>query len=370
MRNIFSFLDRTLRSVKFSVVLMLLIAIASIYGTIYPAKTPFDFNLYKTPYYIGLLFLFAINLSYCTVTRVYRQLKGKYEAGLVGDHTYYTQADIGLVRERLISAGYEILEKDYGLLARKGLLRYSSILVIHISLVMLLVFAGLSNLFNFHGTVNVHVGDEKDLVFDWKEKRDVKFPYKIIPHYLFVEYYPMDIKIELEDQKGEKTEIITREKKTVSFAGRNIFIEKADLTDFSVHFRIDGEKDIFKNLTPDQTIRIKLKAYADPVVKQFYCDLELKGVAKKRISVNDPLTYEDYKFFLIDTGKDDFGFDYVGFQITREPFINLIWLSSILLCLSLCLYPFLKESFIRVYKEEKGLKIVFFNEKNIFEEIG
>ncbi len=368
MKNILVFADKTLKSVKFSVFLMLVIASASIYGTIYPARTPFDFNLYKTPYYIALLILFAINLSYCTTIRVYRQLKGKYESGILGQDVIYISEELQKVKERLILAGYKVVEKDYGLLARKGILRYGAILIIHISIVILLISAASSSIFGFLGTMNVHVGDTKDMVFDWKKKEDIKLPFQIVPHYLFIEYYPMDIKIEIEDPlSGYKEEFVTKEKRLVNFKNKAIFIEKADLTDFSVQFRADGSEQVYKNESSDHGIRIKLKAYLDPVVKQYYCDVELKGIVNKRVSINDPLVYDNYRIYLINTGKDDFGFDYVGFQITKEPFINLIWFSSILLCIALSLYPFLKESYIKAYKEEDKIKIIFYNEKNLFE---
>lgn len=374
MRNLLTFIDKTLKSVKFSVILMLLIALASIYGTVFPAKGPYDFNLYKTPYFIALLFLFALNLLYCTLFRVFKQIKGKYKIGITGRETFHTEKSIEQIKEALKNKGYKIFETDYGLIAKKGILRYTSIILIHISIILILIFAGLSNMTGFLGTVNVHVGDETEKVFDWEEKEDIKIPFRIYAENLFIDYYPIDVKILVEDiNSGEKREFITKEGKVIIFSGRTIKVEKVDLQNFYVYFKTSEiGNEIFKNEDLNSAIRIKLKAYMDPVIRQYYCDLTLKDsgkeIVRKRVSINNPLIYGDYRFYLIETGKDPFGFDYVGFQITKEPFINFIWLGSILLCLSLIFYPFLKESYVKVYKETKGIKITLYNEKNFFEE--
>ncbi|MCX7991079.1 MAG: cytochrome c biogenesis protein ResB [Proteobacteria bacterium] len=361
MKRILSFIDNTLKSVKFSIFLMLLIAIASIYGTIFPARGPFDFNLYKTPYFIALLFLFALNTTYCTFFRVFRQLKVKYIKGISGKKIFYVKADIQDVKDKIIKKGYRTEDRDDGFFARRGKARYIAILTIHFSIIIILIAGGLSNLTSFLGTVNIHVGNETDTVFDWDKKEDVRIPFIIKPENLFIDYYPMDIKVLIENIKtGETREFVTKEKEVIKFSEKLIRIEKADPLSASVFFKINNNVDIYKNESPTDGIKVKLRAYIDPVVKQYYCDLSVKingEVIKKRISINDPFIYNNYRIYLIETGKDQFGFDYAGFQISRDIFQWLLWLGSILLCISLSFYPFLKDGSIMVIKRENFLEI-------------
>lgn len=362
MKKFFQFIDRTLKSVKFSVFLMLFIAIASIYGTIYPAKSPYDFNLYKTPYFIALLFIFAVTTMYCTVFRVFAQLKLKYKKGVKGKNKYYVKANISDIKDNILRKGFKIEEMEDGFIAKKGLFRYLSILVIHFSIIVILIAGGLSNLTSFLGTVNVHIGNETDIVFDWDKKEDVKIPFKIKPEYLFIDYYPMDIKVLAEDINSNiNKEFITKEGKVINFLDKRIKIEKADPFSVSVFFKVNDSKDIYKNESAGDGIRLRLKAYIDPVVRQYYCDLVVKidgGDIKKRISINDPLIYKNYRVYLIETGKDQFGFDYAGFQISKDSYQYVLWFGSILLCLSLIFYPFLKEESVIVVRKNDLLEII------------
>lgn len=361
MKKIFTFIDKTFKSVKFSIFLMLLISIASIYGTIFPAKGPFDFNLYKTPYFIALLFIFGINTAYCTIFRVYRQIKVRYKKGVPGNKKFYIRGNIEDIKNTIQRKGYKIEEIEEGFIARKGRLRQISILTIHISLIIILLSGGMSNLTSFLGTVNVHVGSEVNVVFDWDKKDDVLVPFILKPESLFIDYYPMDIKVLVENIKtGESKEFVTKEKEIINFSGMAIKIDKADPTIPEVLFRVNNGLDVYKNESPIHGIKVKLRAYMDPVIKQYYCDLSFKindKVVKKRISINDPLVYDSYRVYLIETGKDQFGFDYVGFQISRDIFQPLLWLGSIFLCLSLVFYPFLREANIMVTKRDNLIEI-------------
>lgn len=360
MKKVFYFIDRTFKSVKFSMLLMLFIAIASVYGTIYPAKGPYDFNLYKTPYFIALLFIFAVNTFYCTIYRVLPHFKSKFKrVNFVGER-YYIKSQFLDFKEIILRKGFEIEELEDGFIARKGKFKGVLILTIHIAVIIILIGGGLSSLTSFLGTVNIHVGDEIDLVFDWDEKKDVKLPFKINPESLFIDYYPMDIKILIEDTvKGDQKEFITKEGKIVNFSGKNIKIEKADPSSISVFFKVNGSDELFRNETGDG-IKISLKAYMDPIIRQYYCTLVLRGSEgeiRKKISINDPLDYKGYKFYLIETGKDPFGFDYVGIQITKDVFQYIIWFGSVLLSISLILYPFVQTKAFRVVKKGEFLEI-------------
>lgn len=63
-------LIRLLSSVRLAIFLFILVTAGSILGTFLPGL-----SLYRTPWYLSLLFLFALNILVCTLTRSYPRLK-------------------------------------------------------------------------------------------------------------------------------------------------------------------------------------------------------------------------------------------------------------------------------------------------------
>lgn len=359
--KIFRFIDTTLKSVKFSVFLMLMIGVASIYGTIYPAKTPFDFNLYKTPYYVSLLFLFAVNIGYCTIFRLFRQTKIRLGEIKGGRELVRFSGDTADVLQIFKKNGFKIEEKDSCLYLYKGKSKIVIVLIIHVAITLLILSAGLSSLTGFLGTANVHVNDKLSQCFDWNKKQDVKLSFDIVVDSAKIEFYPMDIKVLAEDMISGKTELFTtKEGASISFAGKTFKFSEADI--LTGRLKVDylkkgNEWRSFDNIVLDGNLKIKftLKAYIDPIPKQYLADIAIfenkVQKASKVISINDPLYYNGYRIYLLNIDKDNYGFDYVGVQITKEPFILFIWIFSIMLCISLIFYPFIKEYRYRISKE-------------------
>lgn len=220
---------------------------------------------------------------------------------------------------------------------------------------------GLSSITGFLGTANVHVNDKLSQCFDWNKKQDVKLPFDIVVDSAKVEFYPMDIKVLAEDMISGKTELFTtKEGATISFTGKTFKFGEADISTgrLKVDYLKNGKEwRSFDNIVLEDNLEIKftLKAYIDPIPKQYLADIAIFEnkfqKAAKVIRINDPLYYNGYRIYLLNIAKDNYGFDYVGFQITKEPFILFIWIFSILLSISLIFYPFIKEYRFRISKE-------------------
>lgn len=367
MKRPFDVIDNTLKSVKFALFLMLLIGSASIYGTIYPARTPYDFNLYKSVPFILLLFIFAIHIAYCTVFRLIRQTKARLSTTGGGKEMCRIPFNEEYINN-LKKAGFKAEEKEGAIYIHRGTLRVKLILLIHIALILLLVAVGLSSMTGFLGTANVHVSDKLTTCFDWNRKTDVPLPFEIIVDKAEIVFYPMPIKVLAEDMKSkERLLITTRESELIKFGAKTFKITKADPSSgkMKVLYIKDGTVlGPFENVVTDNGLEVKftLKAYIDPVPKQYTADIAIfenrVEKASKKISINDPLFYNGYRIYLLNIDKDQFNFDFVGFQITKEPFMGLVWFSSILLCLTLFVYPFIKEYRLRV--EKKGEEIIIY----------
>jgi len=361
--KILNFIDNLFKSSRFAIFFMLFIGIVSIYGTLFPPKTPFDFNLYKTPIYIAMLLVFAINVAYCTyfrIIKVYQALKN----GLFGTTPLIiVKKD---VLEALREKGFYIKETKKGLLVSKGIIKYISIICLHIFIVMLIIIAGVSSYYGFLGTVNIHEKNSSNICFSWNDKTDVSLPFSIMVKSISVDYYPMSLKIEIEDNKtNKKREFVTREGGIIEFNKIKVKILKGLVETRTIVFTIikDGvEKGPFDNEYSDKSISFKIKflAYMEPTPKQFYAYLNVKNKDReidKVISINNPLVFDGYRIYLIDTGVDDFGFPYVGLQITYEPLINVIWILCILIVVTLIVYPFVKDEYLLLAFDDDRFKV-------------
>ncbi len=349
VKKILKFIDNLFKSSHFAIIFMISIGIVSIYGTIFPPKTPFDFNLYKTPFYLAMLLVFAINVAYCTyfrIIKVYRALK----------NGSFSTTPLVIVKKDVLGAlkdkGFNIKETKRGLLVTKGIIKKVSIICLHVFIVLLIIIAGLSSYYGFLGTVNIHEKGSTNICFSWNDKADVSLPFSIMVKSIMVDYYPMQLKIEIEDSKtNKKREVVTREGGIIELDNIKVKVLKGLVEKRTIVFTIirDGvEIGPFDNEYTDQYISFKIKflAYIEPIPKQFYAYLNVKNHDKeidKVVSINNPLVFDGYRIYLIDTGVDDFGFPYAGLQITYEPLITLIWVLCILIVLSLMVYPFVKE---------------------------
>lgn len=346
---------------------MLIIGVASIYGTIFPAVTPFDFNIYRTVPFVLLLFLFALNTAYCTIFRLLKRYKARLNNISSGKELKTIDRESALsLLERLKKQKFNIKHTEMGIYITKGEKRQLVVLLVHFSIVMLFISAGLSSLTGFLGTANVHVNDKLSQCFDWDKKRDVELPFEIIVDSAKILYYPMPIKVMVESYKNQKRELITtKEGERFSFLNNSFKVLEADPLTGKLKIYLllkDREEGPYENIVPlsGDSIKFTLKAYIDPIPKQYVADIAIfenkRQMVTKRVSINDPLIYKGYNIYLMNIAKDAYNFDYVGFQITKEPFMPLIWLSCILLITSLFLYPFLTEKrFGIVLKEDVAI---------------
>ena len=368
IKKILNFIDNLFKSSRFAIIFMIFIGIVSIYGTLFPPKTPFDFNLYKTPFYIAMLLVFAINVAYCTyfrIIKVYQALK-KGSFGTIPLMIVQKEV-LGAIKER----GFKIKETNKGLLASKGIIKSISIICLHVFIVLLIIIAGVSSYFGFLGTVNIHENRSSNICFSWNDKTDVSLPFNIMVKSIKVDYYPMPVKVEIEDNKtNKKSEFVTKEGGIIEFDKSRVKILKGLIESRTILFTIikDGvEIGPFENEYSDQSISFKIKflAYIEPVPKQFYAYLNVRSNDKeidKEVSINNPLVFDGYRIYLINTGVDDFGFPYAGLQITYEPLISLIWILCILIVLSLIMYPFVNEEhLLLVFENDRVVVYVWKN---------
>ncbi len=120
LKKAFNLIDSLFKSSNFAIIFMILIGIVSIYGTIFPPKTPFDFNLYKTPFFISLLFILVINIGYCSYFRIIKVYGAIRKGKFTGKK--FCSVKINIL-ESFQKKGFKIRKIDDGYVVSKGFVR-------------------------------------------------------------------------------------------------------------------------------------------------------------------------------------------------------------------------------------------------------
>ena len=191
-RGIWESIYRFFSSVKFTVLLLTLIAAGSIVGTVikqgapaeeylsYYSESTFRFikffgldNTYHAPWFYGLILLFVVNLCLCTIGRFTRFVRSgpsaaklPDEAALTGMEMHFTakgESPEGI--ERALGRGYRRLlrETEGAVYERGGLSRYG-VYIIHTSIILILLGGFVGAVLGYKGYMVLNVGETKDRI--------------------------------------------------------------------------------------------------------------------------------------------------------------------------------------------------------------
>jgi cytochrome c biogenesis protein len=176
-------------SVRFSMFLLALVAIGSIFGTFIKQGASEDEylrfyseatyriikffgldNAYHSPWFYSLIVLFAINLSLCTIRRIIRFSREKHESEMPGIDRLLKMQFSMLAGPEKKEEAVDMLKKRYrvvceeatGLIVEKGTLSRLGVFIIHGSIITVLIGSLIGLVFGFRGFVILRVGEEKD----------------------------------------------------------------------------------------------------------------------------------------------------------------------------------------------------------------
>jgi cytochrome c biogenesis protein len=185
--GIYSFLA----SVKFTILLLSLIAVGSIFGTVIKqrasveeylalySESTYKFikflsldDMYHSPWFYALIVLFVINLALCTLSRFSRFIRGNRRAVklpeedvLLGMERHFTSEKSYDEVIRAIQGRYGCIHREEaGLVLEKGTLSRYGVYIIHGSIVTILVGSFLGTLLGYRGYMVLHPGETKDQV--------------------------------------------------------------------------------------------------------------------------------------------------------------------------------------------------------------
>ncbi len=196
-KSLFQSLQGFIASIKFSIILLTCIALGSIIGTIikqgvgpdeylslYSERTYRIISMlglndvYHSPWFIALLFLFAINLTLCTVRRFMPAFKGSKKASVpeesaMMDMSMSFRASTSIDDAHLFSIlkGYRISYSGVeGKVFQKGVLSKYGVLLIHTSIMLILIGGFVGLVAGFKGFMVLHKGDTKNTITIGGEK--------------------------------------------------------------------------------------------------------------------------------------------------------------------------------------------------------
>lgn len=190
-KSLFKSLQDFLASIKFSIILLSCIALGSILGTVIKQGAgPEEYlslysentyrviillglnDVYHSLWFLALLLLFAVNLTFCTLRRFIRILKGDQKAALPEETAmmamalnFRTNKPIDDTRISSILKGYRIISSGIeGSVFQKGALSQYGVLLIHTSIMLILIGGFVGLIAGFKGFLILHKGDTKNTI--------------------------------------------------------------------------------------------------------------------------------------------------------------------------------------------------------------
>ena len=183
-------LYRFLSSIKFTILLLSLIAAGSIIGTVIKQRAPLEeylslysentfrfirfFSLddtYHSPWFYGLIVFFVINLVLCTTARLSRFIKTERtpatlpeEQALIAMELHFTARDGERIEGELRKSYRQVLATPEGAVFEKGRISRYGVYIIHGSIILILLGGLIGTLFGYKGYVTLNKGETQDRI--------------------------------------------------------------------------------------------------------------------------------------------------------------------------------------------------------------
>ena len=246
---------RFFSSVKLTIVLLIILAVASILGTLIPQMPQREslefarglspglfrlfssinlFDMYHSLWFRLLIGCLALNLFICSIDRFPTTLKrfrtrpspdrSKPFQDLSQDQTFLTPGDPGDTSDRVaqfLKARYKKIKtkksaSKYYFLGEKGRYSYFGVYLIHLSILVILMGSLVGSFFGFDGYVNITEGEQIDSIAVRKRTAPLKLGFEVRCDKFFVEFYEngapkeyrSDLRFFLEGKEVEKGSLL------------------------------------------------------------------------------------------------------------------------------------------------------------------
>lgn len=232
----------------------------------------------------------------------------------------------------------------------------------HLSIIVVLVAAALQALFSFVGTKNIHVGVPESRTFDWRSGRDVPLGFELVVEALTMSYFPVQAKIGvIDDATGQRLVLLTvREEAVTAALDGSLSLRDVRLDTASKSLELvavqDGKQSAVRLSTEENgpstavagKFRLSLVAWRRDlreVLGQVAIREGGQVVLRDQLRVNSRMRHRGWNFYLTAWGRDEYGNDFAGIQVTRDPGAVLFWIGSVLFSLGLPAFLVLRRRF-------------------------
>ena len=352
---------RLLASLRLTVPLLLALALAAVFGTFAPLEEGRYEIFYQRPWFRLLLGLLALNLSVCTVRslRHRRRLLSApiFPAAAVEVDSTWRVLPEGLDRDRtaarLAACDYRVAAHPRGLLAQQGIGGRWGGTGGHLSLLLIMAGALLGGA-GFVGTRQLYVGHEASDYFDWAAQADRPLGFTLRLDHFEPVYYPIELRLAVVEADGSRppTLVTTREGETIELPRPGLTAQVEKFLPFERMLFLQLYRDGLplgryqalpaggKETSPVAFgLTLHPDAFKDPLLKQLHSEVSIleEGQVVKQgvIEVNRPLVHRGVTIYQTAHARDQFGFWYAGFQLSRDPGEPLVWIGCVLLSLGL-----------------------------------
>ncbi|MEK6646811.1 MAG: cytochrome c biogenesis protein ResB [Candidatus Firestonebacteria bacterium] len=213
---------KKLASIKFTIVLFVIIAITSIVGTLIIQQADVDFlkqrygvlfqifnflgifDLYHSWWFIVLLVLLTLNILTCSIDRlgiIFRQIISppiKVELSYITQQKFNSKIKFKTapnlindkISEGLEKFGYAVLGKDENVFGHKGAWSRIGVILVHFSFFLILVGAAIGGIFGVKGNIEIAEGEKVSQFYSRNSQIPYPLDFSIYLKKFTVEYYP------------------------------------------------------------------------------------------------------------------------------------------------------------------------------------
>jgi cytochrome c biogenesis protein len=371
-------------SVKLTLTLLLGLALAAVFGTIWPLEQGMiaRFDLYyQTVWFRLLLAGLVLNLAACTwrtgarvVGERERLIRSLASCAQNPATAVAVSGSVDAITARLRDSGYRVEAGERGVLARKGLVGRWSLPLMHLAILLLILGAWASQL-GFVGTLSIYVNQHSDSYFDWDQQADRPLGFTFRLDHFEPRYYPIELRFATFDEnRRQLAEYTAREGETVVLSPRLsvrvlrfdpdekhlVLGAVRDGVELGEYHALSGDRSFPDNI--DIGVTIKPTAYRDPRLKQLHSEVSiLEGgqvVKQGVIEVNTPLVYRGVAIYQTAYNRDESGFWVAGFQLSKDPGEPLMWGASVVLVLTLLLVFWVRFRALAVVVTDDGCRLL------------
>jgi len=404
--NYFEEIWKFFASVKLTVVVLLLLAVLSIFGTIIPqnesaaayqkAFGPFlylvmetlsVFNMYQSWWFQGLMVLLVANIIVCSIDRLqvtgkvifnrnpkfnianYRRRKSRHEFKMNGEMGRIKENCHTVVSKMFRYCKVVSSDKGFAITAEKGRLTRLGVYVVHLSVVVLLLGGVIGTLYGFEGYANIDEGTSADTIQLRFKPGTRKLPFAIRCD---------DFDVQLQK------DIIVND--PLRYKGINIFQSSYGQSNVAVDPSKEIELSIKSNASGmTYAVKTRMKQPVDLpeglgqfVLNNYHPQAQFRGMAVGAAlqgtltpkagepkSILLPIKFPKFDSMrrgnvVVSVAQDGDMFEprfYTGLQITNDPGVTMVYVGFTLMILGCVITFFMSHQQVVVEIQPKGKKI-------------